>query len=92
MTNKYIVSRLDSIDFDSKEILKNIGLEDRFPKTNVVNNKSSDMEIEEYFSQLDKETLDKLYKVYEMDFVLFNYTIDAFYPLVENKKENIMYN
>ena len=92
LTNKYIVSRLDSIDFDSKEILKNIGLEDRFPKTNVVNNKSSDMEIEEYFSQLDKETLDKLYKVYEMDFVLFNYTIDAFYPLVKNKTENIRSN
>ena len=92
LTNKYIVSRLDSIDFDSKEILKNIGLDDRFPKTNVINNKSSDMEIEEYFSQLDKDTLDKLYKVYEMDFVLFNYTIDAFYPLVKNKTENIMSN
>ena len=50
------------------------------------------MEIEEYFSQLDKDTLDKLYKVYEMDFVLFNYTIDAFYPLVKNKTENIMSN
>ena len=47
------------------------------------------MEIEEYFSQLDKDTLDKLYKVYEMDFVLFNYTIDSFYPLVKNKTENI---
>ena len=92
LTNKYIVSRLDSIDFDSKEILKNIGLEDRFPKTNVINNKSSDMEIEEYFSQLDKDTLDKLYKVYEMDFVLFNYTIDAFYPLVKNKTDYVMSN
>jgi len=90
--NYDIIGRLDSIDFDSKEILKNIGLEDRFPKTNVINNKSSDMEIEEYFSQLDKETLDKLYKVYEMDFVLFNYTIDAFYPLVKNKTDYVMSN
>ena len=77
--------RLDSIGQDSKVILKKIGVKDHFPITHVNNNKRSEKGIEKYFSQLDRHTLDKLYKVFEMDFVLFNYTIDAFYSFVENK-------
>ena len=77
--------RLNNIGTDSEEILKNIGIEDHLPTEHVTMNKSSEKTIEEYFSQLDRATLDNLYKVYEMDFVLFKYTIDAFYQFVENK-------
>jgi len=80
-----IIGRLDNIGTDSEEILKNIGIEDHLPTEHVTMNKSSEKTIEEYFSQLDRATLDNLYKVYEMDFVLFKYTIDAFYQFVENK-------
>ena len=45
---------------------------------------TSDQTVEEYFSELDTKTLDRLYRMYEMDFLLFDYKPDDFYGYVHN--------
>ena len=45
---------------------------------------TSDQTVEEYYSELDTKTIDRLYKMYEMDFLLFDYKPDDFYAYVHN--------
>ena len=50
--------------------------------SHVTLGKGSDQTLKEYFAELDKDLLERLYKFYEMDFLLFNYTIDDYYSYV----------
>ena len=67
---------------DSEIIFENIEIEGKLPVSFVTMGKSSDQTLEEYFSELDKDTIEKLYKKYKMDFLLFGYTIDDYYLYV----------
>ena len=78
--------RKETIKDDSKVILKSIGIFGDLQTSHVTCGKGSEETIEEYFSDVDAKTLDRLYKLYEMDFVLFNYTAKNYYQLVENEK------
>ena len=69
---------------DSKEILKRIGVEKELPFAHVTRGKTSDQTVEKYYAELDTITLERLYKLYEMDFVLFDYNPDSFYELVKH--------
>ena len=65
--------------------MKRIKIEETLPKSHVTLGKSSDQTLKEYFAELDAEILKKLYKFYEMDFLLFDYTIDDYYSYVTPK-------
>ena len=45
---------------------------------------SSDAISRKFFTELDKNILEKLYTKYEPDFLLYGYTIDPFLHLVQN--------
>ena len=67
---------------DSEVILNKIGIEEELQVTHVSGGKGSDQTLKEYYSQLDIKLLNQLYKLYELDFLLFNYTIDSYLPYV----------
>ena len=50
----------------------------------VFSGKTSDQTVEKYYGELDRKTLDRLYKMYEMDFLLFDYSPLSFYEYVQN--------
>ena len=67
---------------DSKEILKRIGVEQQLPYLHITRNESSDKTAEKFYAELDLNTLDKLYKMYELDFILFDFSADEYYSYV----------
>ena len=68
---------------DSREILKRIGIKKQLPFAHVTQGKTSDQTVENFYAELTTATLDKLYKLYEMDFLLFNFSPHRFYKLVQ---------
>jgi len=80
--NYDLIGRKETIDNDADVILKTIEIEETLPMSHVTLGKGSDQTLEEYFAELDKDLLERLYKFYEMDFLLFNYTIDDYYSYV----------
>ena len=76
--------RIHTMPEDSKEILKKIGVKKQLPFAHVTQGKTSDQTVEKYYAELDKDTLDRLYKLYEMDFLLFDFLPDKFYDYVKN--------
>ena len=68
---------------DSKEILKRIGVQQKLP-FHVTQGKTSDQTVKAYYAELDRKTLDQLYKIYEMDFLLFNYSSSSFYDFIKH--------
>ena len=68
---------------DSREILKRIGVKKQLPFAHVTQGKTSDQTVENYYAELDRATLVRLYKFYEMDFLLFNFSPDRFYHFVK---------
>ena len=71
---------------DSKEILKRIGVKKELPYHHITRGKSSDKTAEKFYAELDKNTLDRLYKLYEMDFILFDFSSDEYYNYVNKDK------
>ena len=69
---------------DSKEILKRIGIQQKLPFHHVTQGKTSDQTVKTYYAELDRKTLDQLYKLYEMDFLLFNYSSSSFYDFIKH--------
>ena len=62
-----------------------IKIEEKLPYSHVTRGKSSDNLVEKYYSELDLPTMKRLYKLYEMDFVLFDFSPDVYYNYVLNK-------
>ena len=75
--------RIDTMPEDSEEILKKIGLKKHLQLTHVTQGKSSDKSVQKYYAELDRETLEKLYKLYEMDFLLFNYSSTRYFEFIK---------
>merc|ERR1711973_923881 len=74
-----ILGRIDTIQEDSKEILRRLKVKKQLPFTHVTQDKTSDQTVEKYYRDLDR-----LYKMYEMDFLLFDYSPESFYIYVQN--------
>ena len=78
-----LICRIDTMPEDSREILKKIGLKKQLEFSHVTQGLTSDQTVENYYAELDRATLDRLYKLYEMDFLLFNFSPDRFYKFVQ---------
>ena len=63
---------------DSEIILKEIESNEKLPVSHITRKGRTDEFSEEYFSELDVDILEKLYNKFEIDFLLFNYTIDDY--------------
>ena len=81
------IGNTDTMKEDSEIILKKIGVKGSLPLSHVQPSGNSKIKIQEFYSDFDKDLLDKLYKVYEMDFLLFGYRADEFYNFVKNSSK-----
>ena len=73
---------------DSVEILKRIGVSGQLPFHHRTQGKTSDKTVDTYYADIELGTMEKLFQLYRMDFLLFGYTPDYFYNLVRNKTQN----
>ena len=71
---------------DSKVILEHLQIDNELALVHMSNGGSTENFLEEFYSELDLETMDKLYELYEMDFLLFDYSPDDYYAFVKNKE------
>ena len=72
---------------DSPEILKRIGVSRQLPFHHMTQGKTSDKTVDMYYADIELSTMEKLFQLYRMDFLLFGYTPDYFYKLVKNKTQ-----
>ena len=75
------IAKTDSMEEDSKAILTKLGLNSSLTVANAQAEGNSGAKIKEFFADLDRELLEKLYKLYEMDFVLFGYSPHEYYSV-----------
>ena len=73
---------------DSVEILKRIGVLRQLPFHHMTQGKTSDKTVDTYYADIERSTMEKLYQLYRMDFLLFGYTPDYFYNLAINKTQH----
>ena len=81
------IGKLPSIEQDSKYIFEKTGLSDKVKFPTRSESKyakvGADFYMKPYYSKLPKPALAKLYKAYEDDFRLFNYTLpDVIQPMM----------
>ena len=70
-----MIFRTESIDVESLKIIERLGFRTNLTKYHVTKG-GTDKKTHQYFSQLDKDLLIKLYKVYKLDFEFFGYSFD----------------
>ena len=56
----------------------------RLPLSHVTQGNTSDTTVARYYSMIDRASLDRLYTIYRLDFLLFNYTADQYYAYVSS--------
>ena len=56
----------------------------RLPLSHVTQGNTSDTTVARYYSMIDRASLDRLYNIYRLDFLLFNYTADQYYAYVSS--------
>ena len=74
-----IIGRMNSLEEDSQRILSRLSLNQTLVHDHPTGGGSSDNKLVEYYTEVSPELMDKLYKLYEMDFILFNY--ERFYTV-----------
>ena len=95
-----VTARLDTLVEDSAEILDTLGVDTRqvqyccvdcknqrlcrLPLSHVTQGNTSDTTVARYYSMIDRASLDRLYNIYRLDFLLFNYTADQYYAYVSS--------
>ena len=82
------ITRIDTMADDSVEILKRIGILRQLPFHHMTQGKTSDKTVDTYYADIERSTMEKLYQLYRMDFLLFGYTPDYFYNLAINKTQH----
>ena len=78
LVNYTFIGKTETMAKDSKAILERIGVNRSLTVANAQADGHSGAKLHQFFSDLDKELLEKLYKVYEMDFVLFGFSPNIF--------------
>ena len=78
-----IISRLDTLNKDSEQIFKTMGVNAELPKSHVTQGNTTDNTVASYYSQISKDLLDKLIHIYKFDFLLFNYSAKDYYNYVQ---------
>ena len=76
-----VVGRMDSLREDSKKILSRLSLNLTLGHDHptVGGSSGSDENLVEYYSEIGPDLMEKLYLIYEMDFILFDY--EKFYTI-----------
>ena len=77
------IGNTDTMKEDSEKIRKKIGVKRSLPLDHVQPSGNSKTKIHKFYSDFDKKLLDKLYNIYEMDFILFGYSPDEYYEIVQ---------
>ena len=72
-----VVGRLDTLARDSAYVLAAIGVPARLPHSHGTRGKTEDT-ARRHYSTLTPALLDRLYHIYRPDFLLYNYTMDAY--------------
>ena len=90
-----IIGSMETFADDIKYIIcknnlaNDLSLQESLKKSNANNYKKDTKSVNiEYFSQLSKSQVQKLYDIYRMDFELFNYNIDNYYPIIDKTSEH----
>uniref|UniRef100_A0A674JCF3 Carbohydrate sulfotransferase n=1 Tax=Terrapene triunguis TaxID=2587831 RepID=A0A674JCF3_9SAUR len=82
-----IMGKFDTLEQDSEHVLRNIGAPEdlHYPnfKTHSSEKRTSDDITLEYLRKLSSEQIEKIKKLYQMDFALFNYPYDLKMNLYE---------
>ena len=81
-----LIAKTETMARDSEAILREIGITDKCKRLSAVNAQPgghSSSKIKDFFSYLDRELVEKLYKVYEMDFILFDYSPNEYFDVVQ---------
>ena len=73
------IAKTETMEEDGKAILKKIGVNRTITTVNAASGGNTQDKIREYYSDFDRELLRKLYKIYEMDFILFDYSPDEYF-------------
>ena len=68
-----VVGRMDSLNEDSQRIFSRLDLNTTLANDRLTHGGNSKDKLMKYYSEIDQELLEKLYNVYEMDFILFDY-------------------
>ena len=71
--NYDILGRMESLAEDSKKILSRLGLNNSLAHDHQTQGGSSRANLLKYYSEINPNLMEKLYKLYEMDFILFDY-------------------
>ena len=82
------MTRIDTMTEDSVEILKRIGVSRQLPFHHMTQGKTSDKTVDTYYADIELSTMEKLFQLYRMDFLLFGYTPDYFYNLVRDETQH----
>ena len=81
--NYTIIARLDTLDKDSEQIFKSMGVDAELPKSHVTQGNTTDNTVATYYSQISKDLLDRLIDIYKFDFLLFNYSAQEYASYVQ---------
>ena len=71
-----MIGKIETMKEDTGYILNKIGLESVGENLQKSSGGSTETLAEEYFKQLDSDTITKLYNMYAMDFIMFGYQPD----------------
>ena len=78
------VAKLENIQEDLQFIGQMAGIEFEMIQINPSSGGSTSELAREYFSQLKKDDVKKLYELYKIDFLMFGYSPDVYFNIAKN--------